>query len=215
VQGAPTLLNTGKKIHSNDSEDDAEANHTFMENGILVEKKAKQEIEAEKEGDAASGKKASPSKSSRVRKNKWIPHNIAEYFFFNDNGQLEISEESIRNTYSAYTTILSNAHKQLRTNYEELAAAAFGSHNPDAPLPLCMPEMKTNPMQHYLDEDILQRLGFENEVFESGRFSMINENNADGESSNPATTSATDSASSSKEKETEEEESKGGELERG
>jgi len=53
-----------------------------------------------------------------------------------------------------------------------LAAAAFGSHNADAPLPLCIPEMKTNPMQSYLNQDVIDRLGFENEVFESGSFTM-------------------------------------------
>ena len=44
LQNGPSILNSGKKIHSNDSEDDAETNHTFMENGILVEKKAKPDI---------------------------------------------------------------------------------------------------------------------------------------------------------------------------
>ena len=105
-----------------------------------------------------------------AQQRKWQAHNIAEYLFFNDAGKLDISEDSIRQTYSAYTTILSNAHKMLRLNYEELVAAAFGSHNPDAPLPLCVPPMKTNPMQHYLEQDLIQRLGFDDDVFISGSF---------------------------------------------
>ena len=107
-----------------------------------------------------------------AQQRKWQAHNIAEYLFFNDAGKLDISEDSIRQTYSAYTTILSNAHKMLRLNYEELVAAAFGSHNPDAPLPLCVPPMKTNPMQHYLEQDLIQRLGFDDDVFISGSFQM-------------------------------------------
>ena len=63
----------------------------------------------------------------------------------------------------------------LRLNYEELVAAAFGSHNPDAPLPLCVPPMKTNPMQHYLEQDLIQRLGFDDDVFISGSFQMSTE----------------------------------------
>ena len=45
---------------------------------------------------------------------KWQPHNITEYFFFNDNGKLEVTEDGILQTYSTYTSILANAHKSLR-----------------------------------------------------------------------------------------------------
>ena len=88
------------------------------------------------------------------KRKRWQAHNIAEYFFFNESGQLEISEDTIRQTYSAYTTILSNAHKQLRQNYEELAKASFGQ-NPSAAMPLTMPEMTTQPMQHYLEPEMV------------------------------------------------------------
>jgi hypothetical protein len=54
-----------------------------MENGILVEKKLNLNTESTNASDAsAASKKASPSKNRR----KWQAHNIAEYFFFNDNG---------------------------------------------------------------------------------------------------------------------------------
>ena len=69
---------------------------------------------------------------------------------------------------------MSNAHKQLRKNYEDLVAAAYGSHNPDAPLPLCVEAMKTNPLQHYLEAEMVERLGFENETFVSGSFTIYN-----------------------------------------
>ena len=141
-----------------------------MENGILVERKVSQS----NDGDGGKGGKngASPAgkKGAAARRRKWHAHNIAEYFFFNDSGQLAISEDTIRQTYSAYTTILSNAHKQLRINYEDLVAAAYGSHNPDAPMPLCVPAMKTYPLQHYLEDEMCERLGLKNEVFQSGSF---------------------------------------------
>lgn len=62
-----------------------------------------------------------------------------------------------------------------------MVAAAFGSHNPDAPMPLCVEAMKTFPMQHYLEEELVKRLGFENEVFQSGSFQVPNEDDGAGE----------------------------------
>jgi len=32
-------------------------------------------------------------------------------------------------------------------------------------MPLCVEPMKTFPMQHYLEAEMVERLGFENEVF--------------------------------------------------
>ena len=102
------------KLHS-ESDDEQDNNHVFMENGILVEKKMNLEAQSEQDNPtqasaAASSKNSSPDKK-RAKRKAFIPHNVAEYFFFNDNGQLEISEDSIRQTYSAYTTLLANAHK--------------------------------------------------------------------------------------------------------
>ena len=43
--------------------------------------------------------------------------------------------------------------------------SAYGNANADCALPLTMEPMKTFPMQHYLDEELVNRLGFQNEVF--------------------------------------------------
>ena len=163
------------KLHGDSEEEEEKQTHAYLENGILVEKKIVDQPEeataATEDGSATSGKSKSPSKLKRAKR-KWQPRNVAEYFFFDDNGQLDISEDSIRQTYSAYTTILSNAHKQLRINYEMLANAAFGT-NPDASMPLSVGPMTTKDMQEYLEKELIDRLGFENEVFASGSFAMV------------------------------------------
>ena len=95
------------RIKLHDSDDEAqESSHTFMENGILVEKKLNLDHQNTQTTDdssaAASGTNSSSKNSSPAGKRKkgmrrqWHPHNIAEYFFFNDNGQLEVSEDTIR-----------------------------------------------------------------------------------------------------------------------
>lgn len=53
-----------------------------------------------------------------------------------------------------------------------LANAAFGT-NPDAAMPLSVGPMTTKDMQEYLEKELIDRLGFENEVFASGSFSMV------------------------------------------
>lgn len=147
-----------------DNSDEEPDSHVYMENGILVEKKLVVKEES-KDADGNSTGSKSPSKKKAAaqalaRRQKWYAHNIAEYLFFNDNGQLEISEESIRQTYSAYTTILSNAHKSMRQHYEEIMKIAFGSNTDNIPLPLTMPVMVTFPLQHYLEQEMIDRLGF-------------------------------------------------------
>ena len=39
----------------------------------------------------------------------------------------------------------------MRKQYEEIMKIAFGSNTDNIPLPLTMPEMKTFPLQHYLE----------------------------------------------------------------
>ena len=39
-------------------------------------------------------------------------------------------------------------------------------------MPLNVEEMRTYPMQHYLDAELVERLGFADEAFESGSFTV-------------------------------------------
>ena len=55
-----------------------------------------------------------------------------------------------------------------------MVESAYGNANADCALPMTVDPMKTFPMQHYLDEELVNRLGFENEVFQSGSFQVFN-----------------------------------------
>ena len=39
-------------------------------------------------------------------------------------------------------------------------------------MPLVYPPLKTFPMHHYLEEDLIERLGIKDEVFTSGSFTL-------------------------------------------
>ena len=100
-----------KKLYEANEEGEDEV-QTFMENGILVERKY-----IDRERDFGVEKDKEERKSAK----KWQAHNITEYLFFNEFGRLEISQESVMQTYQAYTNILKMAHNQLRKNYMDLA----------------------------------------------------------------------------------------------
>ena len=82
---APSTANTIKKgkqrvMHDTNSDGEDEV-QTFVENGILVERKY-----IDKERDFGI-----ESKEERKSAKKWNAHNITEYLFFNEFGSLEIS----------------------------------------------------------------------------------------------------------------------------
>lgn len=68
---------------------------TFMENGILVELKYVDLMNASPVND-------SPMRTMS-RSKKWTPSNIAEYFFFDEYGFLSINEKKIKEHYHEYT----------------------------------------------------------------------------------------------------------------
>ena len=72
-------------LHNSEDEEDEEekSTHAYLENGILVEKKHKPE---EQEGEEGAAKSSPNKKKRRGARRKWNPNNMAEYFFFNDQG---------------------------------------------------------------------------------------------------------------------------------
>jgi hypothetical protein len=98
---APTASRQLKPLHVSES-DDEDGDRTYMENGIVVERKF-QDLAADQqrmlEGEA----------STSVKKPRQ-PQNISEYFFYNQFGSLEVTESSFIETYKAYTNVLKYAH---------------------------------------------------------------------------------------------------------
>ena len=43
--------------------------------------------------------------------------------------------------------------------------ACYGNNTDNIPLPMTMPAMQTKPLQDYLDQDMIERLGFQDETF--------------------------------------------------
>lgn len=86
-------------------DDDEESVQTFMENGILVERKFAPE----------------PSLAEESSRPKWKPSNISQYLFYNEFGSLDVTERAVVDIYKSYQTLLKYAHEQLRDNYLKLA----------------------------------------------------------------------------------------------
>ena len=149
---APQNTNTIKNIQNtttpNQEEEENEV-QTFTENGILVERKF-----VKLEQDQGIENKEEERKSAK----KWFAHNITEYMFFNEFGRLEISRDSILETYKVYTDILKSAHKQLKYNYEDMAQSAFHGSSQQEILPLKFQTIKSKSLASYLNKDMNERL---------------------------------------------------------
>ena len=117
-----------------------------MENGILVERKYLPDPDAVEPNPVA----------------KWQAKTINEYFFFNDLGFLDTTEESVVDTYKSYQCVLKYAYDQLKKNYLNLINKSASKQdfpmqilgNPSNPLmPSEIPEMKTNSFNSYLTKE--------------------------------------------------------------
>ena len=102
---APSTTNTiqagkSRPMHETNSDGEDEV-QTFVENGILVERKY-----VDRERDFGI-----ENKEEKKTAKKWSAHNITEYLFFNENGTLEISQDIVLQTFGAYTNVLKLAHK--------------------------------------------------------------------------------------------------------
>lgn len=53
----------------------------------------------------------------------WIPSNITEYLFFDDNGKLTVSETQVKALYIEFTSIMRSVYKNLSKKYEEIVKA--------------------------------------------------------------------------------------------
>jgi hypothetical protein len=52
---------------------------------------------------------------------KWAPHNVAEYFFFDEFGFLNISDRRIFECYGEFTSVLAEVYNNLKNIYEKLS----------------------------------------------------------------------------------------------
>lgn len=74
-----------------------------MENGILVEKKYV---------DLAD-------EPMLIKKQKWLPNNVAEYFFFDDFGFLSINEKKIMECYQEFTESMRIIYDNMKNFYNK------------------------------------------------------------------------------------------------
>ena len=80
-----------------------------MENGILVELKYVDLISTDDSPDSI--------KRKRQLSQKWVPNNVAEYFFFDEFGFLSISEKKIRDCYQEFTQTMEVVYKNMQRIY--------------------------------------------------------------------------------------------------
>jgi hypothetical protein len=92
---------------------------TFVENGILVELKY---VDISPEDSPDTVKRKRTNRLAGINgTGKWVPNNIAEYFFFDEYGFLSINEKKIKDCYYEFTRAMGLVYEKMRTIYNELA----------------------------------------------------------------------------------------------
>lgn len=64
-------------------------------------------------------------RSNKKGNQKWVPNNIAEYFFFDEYGFLSINEKKIRDCYEELTGTMSSIYLNMRGVYNTYAEKAL------------------------------------------------------------------------------------------
>mmetsp|Transcript_10560 Transcript_10560/g.17714 ORF Transcript_10560/g.17714 Transcript_10560/m.17714 type:complete len:110 (+) Transcript_10560:721-1050(+) len=89
-----------------------EEDETFVENGIVVEMKYDLN-----EQERLKYKTAKLQQKFYGGPNTFQPQNIAQFLFFDENGQIFISEENVKTFYTEFTQIMTSVHKGIREKY--------------------------------------------------------------------------------------------------
>ena len=75
-----------------------------MENGILVEYKNEMDQEEVLE-------------EKKLNYQKWVPQNVAEYFFFDDLGYVQISDKRVEDCYKEFTETIRIIYNNTKIVY--------------------------------------------------------------------------------------------------
>jgi hypothetical protein len=119
--------------------DDYKDGDTFMENGILVERKY-----VDMTDDA----------NLLLKRKQWTPNNVAEYFFFDEFGFLNISEKKIYECYMEFTEALKLIYSNIKSYYNKFAQRVITES--DLLLidfPRVIKEVELKGLEFYLDKE--------------------------------------------------------------
>lgn len=83
-----------------------------MENGILVEYKTPDDENQLEE-------------SQKQQKSKWVPQNVAEYFFFDEFGYVQISEKKVDDCYKEFTETIKVIYNNTKQLYQKFSQKAI------------------------------------------------------------------------------------------
>lgn len=115
-----------------------------MENGILVEKKY---FDVQ---DEIGGKKPSSNGG------KWMPNNVAEYFFFDEFGFLSINERKILECYSEFTESMRIIYNNMRIHYNKFSQRILSDDdllNDGVEFPRFAKDVEFMGLEYYLNLD--------------------------------------------------------------
>lgn len=124
-------------------QDEYKDGDTFMENGILVERKY---VDLSDE-----------LQHQHQKKPKWVPNNVAEYFFFDEFGFLSINEKKILECYSEFTETMRLIYNNMRAYYNKFSQRVVNEEDLNImDFPRVIKELELNGLEYYLEKEKLE-----------------------------------------------------------
>ena len=93
----------------------------------------------------------------------FIPASLTQFFFCDENGELNISAKQVRSLYNYYTDTLRNIYKNLRKKYLEASdVVADGLYGSNLDFPVSISEIQPESLSKFLSDELKVKLDLEN-----------------------------------------------------
>jgi hypothetical protein len=90
---------------------------------------------------------------------KWNPHNVAEYFFFDEFGFINITDRKILECYSEYTGTLHECYKNIKHHYIKIINKVIDESDLEhIDFPRVPKDIEQKGLEFYLDNELKERI---------------------------------------------------------
>ena len=97
----------------------------------------------------------------------WVPNNINEFFFYDEDGILSINSEMVKSLYIEYASILKGAFQNFQKKYDSTINNILQDNDlENVDFPIVMEKVKVDGLSALLTPELRKKLGLENDPFD-------------------------------------------------
>lgn len=85
----------------------------------------------------------------------WLPNNICEFFFYDENGDLSINEERVKTLYYEFTSVMKSVHGSVAKKYQDVVGSIIVEPELDeVDFPLVITKISIEGLKAYLSPEL-------------------------------------------------------------